>query len=170
MKKQLFSAILLGATLFGAKAQLSPHDLNAPFGWATCTSLITGDTYPVTGGNDGSLTTLKSNGGDMKAALNDAIQHYDIVVLDGSDGDFTISSSLTLKELRDKTIVDSLIEERQRESRLTLLGIPVLRFTYEDLSQPARLDRLLKASGITPDRVAAQRWRDQWRAVTHTRC
>lgn len=105
MKKQLFSAILLGATLFGAKAQLSPHDLNAPFGWATCTSLTTGDTYPVTGGNDGSLTTLKSNGGDMKAALNDAIQHYDIVVLDGSDGDFTISSSLTLKELRDKTIV-----------------------------------------------------------------
>ncbi len=72
--------------------------------------------------------------------------------------------------LRDKTIVDSLIEERQRESRLTLLGIPVLRFTYEDLSQPARLDRLLKASGITPDRDAAQRWRDQWRAVTHTQC
>lgn len=72
--------------------------------------------------------------------------------------------------LRDKTIVDSLIEERQRESRLTLLGIPVLRFTYEDLSQPARLDRLLKASGISPDRDAAQRWRDQWRAVTHTRC
>lgn len=55
MKKQLLSAILLGATLFGAKAQLSPQDLNAPFGWATCTSLTTGDTYPVTGGNDGSL-------------------------------------------------------------------------------------------------------------------
>lgn len=71
--------------------------------------------------------------------------------------------------LRDKTIVNSLIEERQRESRLTLPGIPVLRFTYEDPSQPARLDRLLKASGISPDRDAAQRWRDQWRAVTHTR-
>lgn len=97
--------LLILANLFPVQAQLSVHDLNTPFGWAVCTSLTSGDDYRLTGGGNGSSITLTSNGGDMKEALYDAIQRYDIVVLDGSAGDFSISSSLSLKGLRNKTIV-----------------------------------------------------------------
>ena len=93
------------SALLPLAAQLSEYDLNAPFGWANCSSLSSGDSYTVTGGGNGSSVTLKSNGGDMKSAIADAIKKYSVVVLDGSAGDFTVSSIIELKNLQNKTIV-----------------------------------------------------------------
>lgn len=77
---------------------------NAPFGWATCASLA-GDPYPLTGGGNGSMITLTSNGGDMRNAIANAIAQNDVVVLDGQNGDFVLSRYITVKNLRNKTIV-----------------------------------------------------------------
>lgn len=66
------------------------------------------------------------------------------------------------------TTIGALVAERQRESRLTLLGLPVLRFTYEDLIHPVRLDRLLHAAHIPQDLDAARTWRERWNAVART--
>ena len=83
-------------------------DLNRPFGWANCTSLTSGDDYHVTGGMavaSPSTITLTNTGSDMRNTLIKAIQENDIIILDGSKGDFTISSTMRFKDLQNKTIV-----------------------------------------------------------------
>ena len=50
--------------------------------------------------------------------------------------------------LAGRTTVDVLLRERQRESRLTMLGMPVVRFTMEDVMTPGKLARFLKAAGV----------------------
>lgn len=42
-------------------------------------------------------------------------------------------------------------DERQRESRLTLLGMPVVRFTPDDLRRPSLFARKLRVAGIPQD-------------------
>ena len=42
-------------------------------------------------------------------------------------------------------------DERQRESRLTLLGMPVVRLNSADLRRPALFARKLQAAGIPQD-------------------
>ena len=61
-----------------------------------------------------------------------------------------------------RTALDVLVEERQRESRLTLAGYPVLRFTFDDLEHPQQLERKLLVAGIPRDEQAAGRWRSAW--------
>ena len=57
---------LLCAVSLPTSAQLSEYDLNAPFGWATSSSLTRGDDYELTGGGtDGRSITLTNKGGDM---------------------------------------------------------------------------------------------------------
>ena len=65
-----------------------------------------------------------------------------------------------------RTTIDALVAERQRESRLTLAGYPVLRFTYDDLQHPQRLERLLTVAGIPRDLAAARAWRERWNAAS----
>lgn len=87
-------------------AQLAIQDLNAPFGWANCSSAVTGDDYTVTGGGrSANSVTLLSTGGDMRDAISAALKQYDIIVFDGSAGDFTVSSSVDMNGLHGKTIV-----------------------------------------------------------------
>ena len=62
-----------------------------------------------------------------------------------------------------RTALDALVDERQRESRLTLAGYPVLRFTFDDLEHPQQLERKLLVAGIPRDEHAAERWRNAWR-------
>lgn len=54
--------------------------------------------------------------------------------------------------------VRQVVHERQRESRLTLLGFPVLRFTFGDLVHPERLEALLASAGIHPDASRVPDW------------
>lgn len=67
--------------------------------------------------------------------------------------------------LNGATTVQSLARERQRESRLTLLGYPVLRYGYHDARHPHRLVKMLRAAGVPEDADAAERWRRAWKAA-----
>ena len=49
----------------------------------------------------------------------------------------------------------ALVDERKRESRLTMLQVPIIRFTFDDLRDPGRFARLLDAFGVPRERAAA---------------
>lgn len=104
MKNLFYLAFLFLVTVCHAQ-QLSQYDLNAPFGWAQCTSLTTGDAYNVTGGAGGRQITLVSDGEDMRERIMDAIRDYDIIVLDGKGGDFLVSSTMRMQDIHNRTIV-----------------------------------------------------------------
>ena len=52
------------------------------------------------------------------------------------------------KMLRGRDAVDVLVDERQRESRLTVTRAPIVRVAYDDLRDPARFATLLDAYGV----------------------
>jgi pectate lyase len=87
-----------------AKAQMSEYDLNTPFGWTNCQTLTT-DGYSTTGGGNGTEIVLVSTGDDMRSDITSAIKNNDIIIFDGSKGDFIISYSIDLSALSNKTIV-----------------------------------------------------------------
>ena len=105
MKKILLSitAALLSVT---ALAQ-STYDQNKPFGFCTVSSRTdASSTYEVTGGGwssypvpddfEGRVTVLTSDGpdADMKAKIQNGIKNNEILILDGSNGDFIVSSTV----------------------------------------------------------------------------
>lgn len=99
----LAAALLL---LIAAPAHaMLPADLNAPFAWATNSDREQLLPYSLTGGTGGSIISLVSDGTDMSARIEDVLTRYDIVVLDGSNGDFIFSRSAQIKRLQNKTIV-----------------------------------------------------------------
>ena len=57
-------------------------------------------------------------------------------------------------------IVDAMRAERQRESRITMLGMPVVRFSWKDVTTPGRLEELLKAVGVTPGALVDRDYRN----------
>lgn len=106
-------------TLFAAALSMTvganDYDQNKPFGFCTVSSRtdasstfnITGGgcyAYPVPKGFTGKVTVLKSNGEDMKGAIQNAIKQNDVIILDGSDGDFIVSSNIGF-ENGNKTIL-----------------------------------------------------------------
>lgn len=103
--KQIFTLLFLALGMTSFAQKLSQYDLNAPFGWANCTSLTQGDTYNVTGGAGGKQITLVSDGQDMRQRIMDAIRDYDIIILDGKGGDFVVSSTMRMKDIHNRTIV-----------------------------------------------------------------
>lgn len=64
-----------------------------------------------------------------------------------------------------RTAQEAMLRERQRESRLTIYGIPVLRFTNDELLRPARFRNLMDAAGIPRDPKAAKTWNAKWSAM-----
>ncbi len=83
--------------------QNNKYDLAKPFGWAICTSLNGGD-FNLCGGEGGKSITLKSDGKDMSDALAKALNTYDIVILDGSQGPFIISGTIYLEQKQNMTL------------------------------------------------------------------
>ena len=102
MKPLLTICCLLG--FLTASAELSKYDINAPMGWATCSSMTSAGDYNLTGGGTGKSITLKASGGDDYNALNNAINNYSVIILDGSQGDFILSKSIDIK-VSNRTIV-----------------------------------------------------------------
>lgn len=78
---------------------------DAPFGWANSVSLTEGDLYNVTGGGDSDVVVLTSDGSDMRQAIDSAALNHRTIVLDGSCGDFVISSSINFRGLKDRTFI-----------------------------------------------------------------
>ena len=58
-----------------------------------------------------------------------------------------------------RTGVEAMLDERQRESHLTLLGMPVLRFTWQDVTKPERLVCLLETAGVTAETLVGHDYR-----------
>lgn len=103
--KRLLLSLVSSILLLSVQAQISEYDYNAPFGWATSTSLTTGDSYQLTGGGNGATVTIVNNGGDMRSDITNALKDNDVVILDGAAGDFVVSKTIELKNLKNKTIV-----------------------------------------------------------------
>lgn len=105
MKKTLLTTFSLLALSLTAIAQA---DQNKPFGWTNCTSLTSGDDYTTKGAfavESPKTITLTTTGGDDKNAITNAIKNNQIIILDGSNGDFTVSSAVSISGASNKTIV-----------------------------------------------------------------
>ena len=105
MKKTLLSIM---AVLLSVSALADGYDQNQPFGFCTRSSRtdasstynLTGGgcyTYPIPDDFTGSVVVLKSNGQDMKNTIQTALQLNNVVILDGADGDFIVSSNIEFK-------------------------------------------------------------------------
>ena len=112
-KRNFGTALLLMAmavqTQAAADVDAADYFTNRPFGWATCSN-VAGKAYVVDGGARSELPktiVLYSSGGDDRSAIQKAISQNDIIILDGSKGDFTVSKSISLYNLKNKTIVAS---------------------------------------------------------------
>ena len=110
MKRQLFTLAALAVSLTAMS-----QDFDKPFGFCTVSSRTdASSTYEVTGGGcytyplpenfTGKSIVLSSNGQDMKSAIQNAIKQNDVIILDGSNGDFIVSSSIGF-ERGNKTIL-----------------------------------------------------------------
>ena len=113
MKKMLFT--MMAATAATLTSAATEYDLNKPFGFCTVSSRtdaastyeVTGGgchTYPVPEGFTGKVITLTSNGQDMKGTIQNAIKQNDVVILDGSEGEFIVSSNVGITA-SNKTII-----------------------------------------------------------------
>ena len=91
------------------------YDINQPFGFCTRASRTdAASTYDVTGGGcytypvpdsfAGRVAVLKSYGEDMRQTIEDAVRQNDVVILDGSNGDFIVSSNVGVSA-SDKTLL-----------------------------------------------------------------
>ena len=92
-------------------------DQDKPFGYCTRTSRTDAAsiyqmygggcyTYPIPKDFAGKVVVLKSNGQDMRKTIEDAIENSEnnIIVLDGSNGDFVVSSNVEITT-NDKTLL-----------------------------------------------------------------
>ena len=95
---------------------ISPYDLQKPFGFCTVSSRTnSSSTYSVTGGGcykypikgvkKDRVITLTATGKDMKKEITEAVKGYDVIVFDGSKGDFIVSTIISVKELKNKTLL-----------------------------------------------------------------
>ena len=88
-------------------ALATEYDQNKPFGFCTRLSRTDADaTFNVTGGGcytyplaesfTGKVTVLKSNGQDMKRTIENAVKQNDVIIFDGAQGDFIVSSNVSI--------------------------------------------------------------------------
>lgn len=80
----------------------------APWGWATCSD-ESGTAYTLSGGNftDAKTVTLKALGGGQSddSQIKKAIAQGDIIIFDGSNGDFIIEEYMKLASTKNKTLI-----------------------------------------------------------------
>lgn len=96
-----FTLIALSTALVSVQAS----DTIRPEGWATCSSVYTAGDYDLNGGNDGSLIVLRNDGTDMRKKITDAVLTHDVIVFDGVDGDFMLSSFISFQSLEGRTLI-----------------------------------------------------------------
>lgn len=107
MKRTLFA--LITATIYTSNlfAQISEYDLNKPFGWCTCKDYTTiGYTMNGAEASETKKTiTLTSTNKDQCSEISKAIQEYDVIIFDGSKGDFILTNNFHINSKKNKTIV-----------------------------------------------------------------
>ena len=103
MKKSLLTLACMVASL----PLLAGNNIG-PIGWATCSDEA-GTAFTLSGGNfsDAKTVTLRALGGGQNDdnQIKSAIAKNDIIILDGSNGDFTIEQNMKLTSVKNKTII-----------------------------------------------------------------
>ncbi|MBQ2006940.1 MAG: hypothetical protein II205_05180 [Bacteroidales bacterium] len=102
MKRILIIALALCLSTCLATGRESRQD--KAFGWATIASIQGGEYQLCGGGDSGRTVVLKSNGRDMREDIKKAIRNNDIIVFDGSQGEFIISKAIDIKDIKNKTL------------------------------------------------------------------
>jgi pectate lyase len=104
MKKVLIT--MLGA--FALLPMMAGNNNVAPWGWATCSDEA-GTAYMLNGGNFSDATTATLTAlGDGKtddSQIKQAIAKNDIIIFDGSKGDFTIGETMKISSTKNKTLI-----------------------------------------------------------------
>jgi len=108
----LRAALLIAVTSMFSQTAATETDAanyftNRPFGWGTCSN-ANGSAYTLDGGaraEEPKTFVLYASGSDDRNAIQKAITDNDIIVFDGSKGDFIVSKSISLYGLKNKTIV-----------------------------------------------------------------
>lgn len=111
--KRVAAMVASVVVTMGAMAQ---SDKDAPFGYATMSSRtdasqtfnLTGGgcfTYPVTGVDESKVITLTAKTVTKDDDIKNAIKKYDVIILDGSEGDFVIESLIRVNQQSGKTIL-----------------------------------------------------------------
>ena len=101
--------VALSLLLWSLTSMSADYDQSKPFGFCTRSSrtdaaqtfTVTGGgcySYPVPEGFAGKVVVLKSNGQDMRSTIERAIRQNDVIVFDGSAGDFIVSSNIGIKD------------------------------------------------------------------------
>lgn len=94
----------------------SKSNEDAPFGYATMTSRtdasqtfnLTGGgcyTYPVTGVDESKVKVLTAKTVTKDDDIKNAIKNYDVVIFDGSEGDFVLESVVRINNRSNKTLL-----------------------------------------------------------------
>lgn len=113
MKRTLLSLFCMLTCALTAMAQAS-FDTLEPFGFVKMSSrtdasktynFTAGGTFKATGGDATSTITLKSNGKPMDSEIRNAITSKKVIIFDGSDGDFILSSYISLQGISGKTLI-----------------------------------------------------------------
>lgn len=102
----LFLLLLFPAVMMAR----STYDQLQPFGFATMNSRTENVTYNLTGGGaygdtNQCVITALGGGNDDKEQVENAIKNHSVIILDGSNGKFTISQYIRLQNLSNKTII-----------------------------------------------------------------
>lgn len=107
--------LFLAFVSLSARAQISSYDLQRPFGFCMQASRTDNIPYNITGGgcyeypvenvSSSDVITLTSSGADMRSTIESAIKKYSVIILDGTNGDFKISSTISLNAISGKTII-----------------------------------------------------------------
>ena len=111
MKKYL----LIIATILPLTTTAADYDQDTPFGFCTRSSRtsdasvfsISGGgchTYPLPTDFKGKSIVLKSDGQDMRSTIENAIKQNDVIIFDGSEGDFIVSSNIGVTSTK-KTLI-----------------------------------------------------------------
>ena len=97
---------MLGA--FALLPMMAGNNNVAPWGWATCSDEA-GTAYMLNGGNFSDATTATLTAlGDGKtddSQIKQAIAKNDIIIFDGSKGDFTIGETMKISSTKNKTLI-----------------------------------------------------------------
>lgn len=110
IKNILLAAGLMAGSVMTVKAETidaADYFSGNPLGWATCSDEA-GTAYAMLGGMTAAqpkTVILKASGSTDDAAIIAAVANNDIIVLDGSNGDFTIERQMLLNNAKHKTIV-----------------------------------------------------------------
>ena len=114
MKHSLIIMLMMLLPLTSA-AESSAYDQQKPFGFCTRSSRtqdiaydLTGGgcyDYPVKGVSSSDVVTLTSNGADMRDVIREAIANHRVIIFDGSEGCFSVSGTIELNNIRDKTLL-----------------------------------------------------------------